>query len=71
MMVTENHSTHAAGVQAELHQDRYLGRQDLTRWKNPAARVMPRTAEKIGTILGPHATLVGAVNLSAVSAAMS
>ncbi len=47
MMVTENHSTHAAGVQAELHQDPYLGSQDLTRWKNPAGRVMARTAEKI------------------------
>lgn len=57
-MSTENHTTPAAGVQGELRQDRYVGGQDLTRWKNPVGRLLASAAEKISAVLGSHAMLV-------------
>lgn len=46
------------GVQGELHQDRYIGDQDLTRWDNPLGRLLARMVQRISAVLGPHSTLV-------------
>lgn len=68
MMVANNQGKHTPGVHGELHQDRYVGGQDLTRWNNPAGRALARTTEKISTILGPHATLILTLLLGAIIA---
>jgi undecaprenyl-diphosphatase len=66
----------AAGVQGELHQDRFVGDQDLTHWTSPAGRALARAARNISTVLGPHATLiltlvVGALIAAALTAVFS
>ncbi|NUP58174.1 MAG: phosphatase PAP2 family protein [Pseudarthrobacter sp.] len=63
-------STPGAGVHGELHQDRYVGTQDLTRWNNPAGKILASTAEKAARVLGPHATLILTLLLGALIAAV-
>ncbi|CAI3791355.1 phosphatase PAP2 family protein [Pseudarthrobacter sp. MM222] len=68
-MVTEHQDPPATGVQGELHQDRFVGGQDLTRWASPGGQALARAARKISSVLGPHATLILTLAVGAVIAA--
>jgi len=68
-MVTERQDPPATGVQGELHQDRFVGQQDLTRWTSPGGQVLARAVKRISQILGPHATLVLTLAVGALIAA--
>lgn len=68
-MVTEHRDPPGTGVQGELHQDRFVGKQDLTRWTSPGGRVLARTVQRISQILGPHATLILTLAVGALIAA--
>lgn len=57
-MAPEGRESPDHGVHGEVHQDRYVAGQDLTRWKSPAGRLMAATAQRITTLLGPYAALV-------------
>jgi len=68
-MVIEPRDPRATGVQGELHQDRFVGGQDLTRWTSPGGRALARAARKVSSILGPHATLILTLAVGAMIAA--
>ncbi|MDQ0848075.1 membrane-associated phospholipid phosphatase [Arthrobacter sp. B3I9] len=69
-MVTEHQDPPATGVQGELHQDRFVGEQDLTRWTSPGGQALARAARKISNVLGPHATLILTLAAGALIAAV-
>jgi membrane-associated phospholipid phosphatase len=69
-MVTEHQDPPGTGVQGELHQDRFVGEQDLTRWTSPGGRALARAARKISNVLGPHATLILTLAAGALIAAV-
>lgn len=46
------------GVVGELRRDRFVGEQDLTRWKSPVGRFLAGLIERVAAWLGPHAALV-------------
>lgn len=52
----EDKSAH--GVSGELHEDRFVGPQDLTRWRTRFGEWLGRLARAITDRLGPYATLV-------------
>ncbi|MCU1539616.1 MAG: superfamily domain protein [Arthrobacter sp.] len=68
-MVTERQDPPATGVQGELHQDRFVGGQDLTRWTSPGGRALARAVRKVSSVLGPHAALILTLAVGALIAA--
>lgn len=57
-MTTEGNEPAEKGIRGEVHQDRFVAGQDLTRWKSPAGRTLARGAEWITGLLGPYAALI-------------
>ena len=57
-MTAQEPKTPETGVRGEVNQDRFVGGQDLTRWKSPIGRFMVRIAQRITAFLGPYAALV-------------
>ncbi|WP_284978107.1 phosphatase PAP2 family protein [Arthrobacter sp. fls2-241-R2A-200] len=57
-MTAREPKTPETGVRGEVNQDRFVGGQDLTRWKSPIGRFMVRIAQRITAFLGPYAALV-------------
>ncbi|MFP3580551.1 phosphatase PAP2 family protein [Arthrobacter sp. SIMBA_036] len=57
-MTAQEPKTPETGVRGEVNQDRFVGGQDLTRWKSPVGRFMVRIAQRITAFLGPYAALV-------------
>ncbi|MFD1212836.1 phosphatase PAP2 family protein [Arthrobacter sp. GCM10027362] len=51
-------------------QDRYVGGQDLTRWRTPIGRAAVRIAQRISRQLGPHTALVLILLLGATAAVL-
>ncbi len=47
-----------AGVNGEVHQDRYVGGQDLTRWDTKPGRLLASAVQRISRLLGAHGALV-------------
>jgi membrane-associated phospholipid phosphatase len=47
-----------SGVRGELHDDRFVGGHDLTRWKSRPGQLIARGAHHISRLLGPYAALV-------------
>ncbi|WP_153392923.1 phosphatase PAP2 family protein [Ornithinicoccus halotolerans] len=56
------------GFDEELHEDRHLGRWELTRWTSPLGRLLLALARWVGRLLGPHHTLVLVLAVGAVLA---
>lgn len=46
------------GVAGEVHQDRFVGGQDLTRWDTKPGRFLASVAQRISRLFGSHAVLV-------------
>lgn len=46
------------GVAGELHQDRFAGDQDLTRWDTEGGRSLARRVQRASRPFGPHGALV-------------
>ncbi len=59
----------AGGVQGELHQDRFVGTQDLTRWDTRAGRVLASYVRRVSTVVGPHGALILTLLIGAILAA--
>ena len=57
-MTTEGNGPAEKGIRGEVHQDRFVAGQDLTRWKSPAGRTLARGAEWVTGLLGPYAALI-------------
>jgi undecaprenyl-diphosphatase len=57
-MLTQDHETPATGVRGELHQDRFLGDQDLTRWTGPVGKFLASAVRRVSTLFGHHAALI-------------
>jgi undecaprenyl-diphosphatase len=56
------------GVTGEVHQDRFVGGQDLTRWDTKPGRFLASTVQRISSLLGSHAALVLTLAVGAVLA---
>ena len=46
------------GVKGEVHQDRFVGGQDLTRWDTRPGRLLASMAQRISRLFGSHAVLI-------------
>jgi hypothetical protein len=46
------------GSQGEVHQDRFVGSQDLTRWSTRTGRALVAAVRRVSSILGPHSALI-------------
>lgn len=57
-MTPETKGTPQQGVRGELHQDRFVGTQDLTRWDTRAGQKLAAVVHRISEVLGPHAALI-------------
>jgi undecaprenyl-diphosphatase len=57
------------GVRGELHEDRFVGARDLTRWHNRAGRFLVTAVQEISTKTGPHGALILTLLLGALIAA--
>jgi undecaprenyl-diphosphatase len=57
-----------AGVSGEVHQDRFVGGQDLTRWDTKPGRLLASAVQRISGLLGSHAALVLTLAVGAVLA---
>lgn len=61
-MVAGNNPPHPAaaqtGVKGEVHQDRFVGGQDLTRWDTRPGRLLASVAKRISGLFGSHAVLI-------------
>lgn len=65
-----NHnSPSTAGVQGELHQDRFVGTQDLTRWDTRTGQLLASAIRRVSTVTGPHGALILTLLIGAVLAA--
>jgi membrane-associated phospholipid phosphatase len=61
-----------SGPEAELVEDRYVGRRDLTHWYTPVGRGLVALARVVSRLLGPYTALVVILALGiAVSAALA
>jgi membrane-associated phospholipid phosphatase len=56
------------GVRGEVHQDRFVGGQDLTRWSTRAGRALAAAVRRFSSILGPHSALILTLLVGAVLA---
>jgi hypothetical protein len=56
------------GVTGEVQQDRFVGRQDLTRWDTRPGRFLASVVKRISSLLGSHAALVLTLAVGAVLA---
>ena len=75
-MLTQHQEPPAAGVRGELHQDRFLGDLDLTRWTSPIGKFLASAVRRVSKVLGHHTALilimcVGAVIAAALTAVFS
>ncbi|WAJ34448.1 phosphatase PAP2 family protein [Arthrobacter sp. FX8] len=59
----------AGGVQGELHQDRFVGTQDLTRWDTRAGQLLASAVRRVSKAVGPHGALILTLLVGAVLAA--
>ncbi|UUL78039.1 phosphatase PAP2 family protein (plasmid) [Pseudarthrobacter sp. Fe7] len=66
-MTDQNSSV--GGVQGELHQDRFVGTQDLTRWDTRAGQLLASAVRRASTVVGPHGALILTLLIGAVLAA--
>ncbi|MFC4396507.1 phosphatase PAP2 family protein [Arthrobacter sedimenti] len=66
-MTDQNSSV--GGVQGELHQDRFVGTQDLTRWDTRAGQLLASAVRRASTLVGPHGALILTLLVGAVLAA--
>jgi membrane-associated phospholipid phosphatase len=51
-------ATNDPGLPGELREDRFVGAEDLTRWRSPVGRGLARAAHALAARLGPHGALV-------------
>jgi membrane-associated phospholipid phosphatase len=58
VMNLEENAPSDPGVPGELRSDRFVGKQDLTRWKSPLGRFLAGIIERVAARLGPHAALI-------------
>lgn len=56
------------GVAGEVHQDRYVGGQDLTRWDTKPGRLLAVLAQRASALIGSHGVLVLILSVGAVLA---
>lgn len=56
------------GVAGEVHQDRYVGGQDLTRWGTKPGRLLASLAQRASAVIGSHGMLVLTLSVGAVLA---
>jgi membrane-associated phospholipid phosphatase len=56
------------GVSGEVHQDRFVGDQDLTRWDTKPGRLLASLAQRISALIGSHGVLVLTLSVGAVLA---
>ena len=56
------------GVRGEVHQDRFVGGQDLTRWDTKPGRFVASLAQRISRLFGSHAVLILTLAIGAVLA---
>ncbi|MCU1548507.1 MAG: superfamily domain protein, partial [Arthrobacter sp.] len=45
-------------MRGEVHRDRFVGGQDLTRWSTRAGRALAGAVHRLSSILGPHSALI-------------
>ncbi|MFJ5956909.1 phosphatase PAP2 family protein [Paenarthrobacter sp. NPDC092416] len=57
-MTTEGKESPETGVRGEVSQDRFVGGQDLTRWKSPVGRFLASLVQRITSLLGPYGALI-------------
>ena len=67
-MAAEMNPPETTGVTGEVHQDRFVGGQDLTRWDTKPGRFLATTVQRISRLLGSHAALVLTLAVGAVLA---
>lgn len=58
VVATDENKQTDPGVPGELRRDRFVGTQDLTRWKSPVGRFLAGIIERAAARLGPHAALI-------------
>ncbi|HEY4615662.1 MAG TPA: phosphatidic acid phosphatase, partial [Citricoccus sp.] len=58
MTAPHPHDPTRTGPEGEVHQDRFVGGRDLTRWVSPLGRWLAALAQRIGGLIGPHQSLV-------------
>ncbi|MCU1574875.1 MAG: Phosphatidic acid phosphatase [Micrococcaceae bacterium] len=51
-------ATHDPGLPGEMREDRFVGEEDLTRWRSPIGRSLARAAHALAARLGPHGALI-------------
>ncbi|SDI89270.1 undecaprenyl-diphosphatase [Arthrobacter subterraneus] len=56
--MSKNPGPDGAPPDGEIHDDRFVGGQDLTEWGTPPGRLLARWAHRISGLLGPHAALI-------------
>jgi undecaprenyl-diphosphatase len=56
------------GARGEVHQDRFVGGQDLTRWGTRTGRALADAVHRVSSILGPHCALILTLLVGAVLA---
>lgn len=57
-MASEENQQTDPGLPGELRRDRFVGEQDLTRWKSRFGRFLAGSAHRLAARLGPHAALI-------------
>lgn len=67
-MTLEDKDRTTDGVRGEVHQDRFVGGQDLTRWSTRAGRALAAAVRRFSSILGPHSALILTLLVGAVLA---
>lgn len=70
MTAPHPHDPTRTGPEGEVHQDRFVGGRDLTRWVSPLGRWLAALAQRIGGLTGPHQSLVLLLVIGAVAAAV-
>lgn len=58
------------GCGGELHEDRFVGGQDLTRWDTRFGAALASAAHRFSNVLGPHRALILTLFIGAVLAAV-
>lgn len=70
MTAPHPHDPTRTGPEGEVHQDRFVGGRDLTRWVSPLGRWLAALAQRIGGLIGPHQSLVLLLVIGAVASAV-
>lgn len=58
VMTPEENAPTDPGVPGELRRDRFIGGQDLTRWKSPLGRFLASAIDRAAARLGSHTALI-------------